>query len=298
MLVITFVRKKKSNIEFTKPTEISYMEIKLSSYKLFPVILGAISPSIITLSLNGFASKMESGSLTLLNFANKVFLSSYSAIGYVLILLYYPIFSRLAVKKERENLGIKFSEGMKVALQLTLPVVIIVIVFSNEIALVLINILNIDVTYLNKLQTFLVMIIPSLVFITIKDLILRFLMAIDDIKILAINGFVSILTFFVSYLVFVNLFGDDILIMCITFVHLTGAIYLYTYLYVKYSSIYNLPKWNIKIITSDFKSIGFSIILIFTTKYIYEYNLYFSILVFLVFLIFWINDLKKIISEN
>lgn len=102
-----------------------------------PMIIGIAALQINIMVDRMLASTLESGSITAINLASKLNIASYSSIGYIIILMIFPILSEYKAKGDMLKYGQTLNKGIDIIITLMMPITVIMIFFSSEIVNIL-----------------------------------------------------------------------------------------------------------------------------------------------------------------
>lgn len=105
----------------------------------WPLLLGVSFSQISTLIDNGFASYLQEGAISALNYSKKIVDLPVIIFPYILSVVVFPYFSKLVVEKDKQRLSKLFSESLQWIILIFLPVSIFFFAFSTPIVEVILQ---------------------------------------------------------------------------------------------------------------------------------------------------------------
>ena len=267
--------------------------VKLSLPMLLITVLWQIN-YVIDKSM---ASKLESGSIACLHYANTISMIIYNVIGYIVSTYAYPLISK--VQNDNDAVKKAFKEYFIILLQLILPIAILTVFYSDYVTNFLYGHGNMTNESLNIISLVLMMYIPGSVAYCIKNLYS---------KLFYIKKSTKIVLFLDIFGCLVNIILNVILINIIGVYGLALATSISNILTVVLQVIFANKKEYTNLKLNNFKTCFLSVALILVisvfTKFIMSNyingNIIKFVYVFTVYLsccmLFSCNDLKKIIK--
>ena len=243
------------------------------------------------------ASKLESGSIACLHYANTISMIIYNVIGYIVSTYAYPLISK--VQNDNDAVKKAFKEYFIILLQLILPIAILTVFYSDYVTNFLYGHGNMTNESLNIISLVLMMYIPGSVAYCIKNLYS---------KLFYIKKSTKIVLFLDIFGCLVNIILNVILINIIGVYGLALATSISNILTVVLQVIFANKKEYTNLKLNNFKTCFLSVALILVisvfTKFIMSNyingNIIKFVYVFTVYLsccmLFSCNDLKKIIK--
>lgn len=175
---------------------------------IIPMLIGVMSYQIILIISSSLASRLGEGSITTLNLANKLNTASYSTIGYLLVVIIYPILAEQAALKNYDNLNKLVSKGIVMSVLLMLPVSILMIFLSKEIVIFLFGYGKFSIEKVGKTAEILKYYSIGLVFWAIKDVLNRTYYSLKDTRTSMYNGIITVFVNILLSLLFIVKFRE------------------------------------------------------------------------------------------
>ncbi|QHI71291.1 murein biosynthesis integral membrane protein MurJ [Aminipila terrae] len=217
---------KKIGLRIKKSTQHTNDYLKTSLQMIIPMAVGVMAMQINNIISINLASGLEVGSITKLNIANKLSMASYSALGYLIVILVFPILAEYAAKKDFENIGKSLSEGIVKVLIIMVPVIIILFVSAEDVVKLLFQnnkFLEQDILLTTKvLRGYLL----GLIFWAIKDILNRAYYSLKETKVSMKNGIITVCTNIIASLVLIGPFGIVGLALATSFSSIISVILL------------------------------------------------------------------------
>lgn len=132
---IPFLLKKGYKHSFK--IDIKDENIKSILYLVIPVFIGSYINQINAVVNRTLASTLEKGSITALNYANKLNMFAVGIIAIALTTVMYPILSKLASENNMKSFKYNLSKSINIIIILMVPMTVILIMFSTPIVKVL-----------------------------------------------------------------------------------------------------------------------------------------------------------------
>lgn len=192
--VLMFIPKLiKNDYRYTFNFNFKNSYIKEALYMIGPMAIGIMVQQINIMVDKSLASTLDQGSITSINLASKLNIATYSSIGYLLVVLIFPILSQYASEKNIEKFSKTVISSLNVVIGLMIPITIISIFFRRE----LVNLLfgygkftEKDVTYTAQILLFYSL---EICFLGIRDVLNRAFYALKDTKTSMKNGIIGVL---------------------------------------------------------------------------------------------------------
>ena len=108
-------------------------------FLVVPVFLGSYINQINAVVNRTLASTLDSGSITALNYANKLNMFAVGVIAVAISTVMYPILSRLASEGNKKLFKINLSKSINMIVIIMLPIMMIMTTFSTEIVKILLK---------------------------------------------------------------------------------------------------------------------------------------------------------------
>ena len=106
-------------------------------FLIIPVFLGSYINQINAVVNRTLSSTLDSGSITALNYANKLNMFAVGVIAVAISTIMYPILSKLASEGNKKLFKINLSKSINMIIIIMLPIMVIMTTFSTEIVKVL-----------------------------------------------------------------------------------------------------------------------------------------------------------------
>lgn len=174
---------------------------------IIPMGIGAMAMQINSLIATNMASRLEAGSITLINIANKLYTASYSTIGYLLVIVIYPVLSELSARKQYKKFNEKLNDSLIKSLIVITPVMLLMIILSEDAVRFFFGNELFGEEKINITAKILAIYSTSLVFWGIKDILNRAYYSLKETKISMINGIVTVITNIIFSTIFINKLG-------------------------------------------------------------------------------------------
>ncbi|EJO5346050.1 murein biosynthesis integral membrane protein MurJ [Clostridium botulinum] len=166
--------------------------IKEAIYMIGPMAIGIMVQQINIMIDKSLASTLDQGGITSINLASKLNIATYSSIGYLLVVLIFPILSQYASENNMEKFSKTLVSSLNVVIGLMISITIISIFFRRE----LVNILfgygkftEKDVTYTSQILLFYSL---EICFLGIRDVLNRAFYSLKDTKTSMKNGIIGV----------------------------------------------------------------------------------------------------------
>ncbi|MBZ4665776.1 murein biosynthesis integral membrane protein MurJ [Mahella sp.] len=161
-------------------------------FLVLPVLLGTMAGQINTLVDRMLASGLAEGSVSALDFANRVNGIVLGIFVSAITTVLYPTFSSLSARNDVERLKRTLNIGIRVIIMLTLPMMTGLIVLRYPIIQMLFERGAFDARATNMTATALLFYSIGLVALSIRDLTSRAFYAMQDTRTPTINGVISV----------------------------------------------------------------------------------------------------------
>lgn len=191
-MLLMYLNSLKWGYRYRKSTEVSKEYIMKSAKMMGPMIISVLSYQMILIIALRIASQLGEGSITMLNLANKLNTASYSTIGYLLVIIIYPILAEYAASKNYEKLNEIITKSISIASFLMLPVSLLMIFFSTEIIELFFGYGKFTASRIQNTSLILKFYSVGLVFWSIKDVLNRAYFALKDTKTSMYNGIITV----------------------------------------------------------------------------------------------------------
>ena len=131
--IMVYYSRKYLNLQIGKFFEVDTQLLKKLIFLSLPLILLQLTNYFVTLISNRIASSMSEGSLSSIQYANKLRQLWVSLLTVPIATAYYPFLSEAAISKDFEKLSQIFRRSAEFALILGIPITVISFVFANPI---------------------------------------------------------------------------------------------------------------------------------------------------------------------
>ncbi|MGL5347770.1 MAG: murein biosynthesis integral membrane protein MurJ [Peptostreptococcaceae bacterium] len=202
---IPFLFKKEYKHSFK--IDIKDESIKSILYLVVPVFIGSYINQINAVVNRTLASTLEKGSITALNYANKLNMFAVGIIAIALTTVMYPILSKLASENNMKSFKYNLSKAINIIIILMVPMTVMLIIFSTPIVKVLFEDGSFDsrATYLTS---------TSLAFYSVgtlayglKDLLSKSFYSLQDTKTPVRNAVISVVINVILSIILVKVMG-------------------------------------------------------------------------------------------
>lgn len=249
-LIFVAMYANQINLKYRKPTNKTKKYLRTSFEMIIPMAIGVMAMQVNSIVSTNLASTLGTGNITKLNLANKLNMASYNTLGYLIVILIFPILAQYAAKKDYYNIGRALSEGIVKSLIIMIPIIIIIFTLSRDIVTLFFGnekFLEADIIVTtNVLKGYLV----GLIFWAIKDILNRAYYSLKETRISMKNGVVAVGINIVMSLILIKPFGIVGLAIATSLSSITSVILLVKNLRiirVKINVKY-IVRWLIKLI--------------------------------------------------
>lgn len=206
-LIFVAIYANKINLKYRRPTNKTKKHLRTSFEMIVPMAIGVMAMQINSIVSTNLASTLGTGNITKLNLANKLNMASYNTLGYLIVILIFPILAQHAAKKDYSNIGKALSESIVKSAIIMSPIIIIIFVLSKDIVTLFFGnekFLDSDIIITtNVLKGYLI----GLIFWAIKDILNRAYYSLKETKISMKNGIVAVGINIVVSLILIKPFG-------------------------------------------------------------------------------------------
>lgn len=188
---IPFLKKKGYKHRFI--IDLKDENIKKILYLIVPVFLGSYVNQINTVVNRTLASTLESGTITALNYANKLNMFAVGILVISLSTVLYPVLSKLASENKFKAFKYNLSKSLNIIIITMVPVMIITMVLSNPIIKMLFEKGSFDsrATYLTSTALFYYSI--GIVAYGLRDILSKAFYSLQDTKTPVRNASISVI---------------------------------------------------------------------------------------------------------
>ena len=176
-------------------------------FLVIPVFIGSYINQINAVVNRTLASTLDSGSITALNYANKLNMFAVGVIAVAISTIMYPILSKLASEGNKKLFKINISKSINMIVIIMLPIMVVMTTFSTEIVKVLFEegSFNSHDTYLTSTALFFYSI--GILSYGLKDLLAKSFYSLQDTKTPVRNATISVVINIVFSIILVNIMG-------------------------------------------------------------------------------------------
>lgn len=176
-------------------------------FLVIPVFIGSYINQINAVVNRTLASTLDSGSITALNYANKLNMFAVGVIAVAISTIMYPILSKLASKGNKKLFKINISKSINMIVIIMLPIMVVMTTFSKEIVKVLFEegSFNSHDTYLTSTALFFYSI--GILSYGLKELLAKSFYSLQDTKTPVRNATISVVINIVFSIILVNIMG-------------------------------------------------------------------------------------------
>lgn len=176
-------------------------------FLVIPVFIGSYINQINAVVNRTLASTLDSGSITALNYANKLNMFAVGVIAVAISTIMYPILSKLASEGNQKLFKINISKSINMIVIIMLPIMVVMTTFSKEIVKVLFEegSFNSHDTYLTSTALFFYSI--GILAYGLKELLAKSFYSLQDTKTPVRNATISVVINIVFSIILVNIMG-------------------------------------------------------------------------------------------
>ena len=176
-------------------------------FLVIPVFIGSYINQINAVVNRTLASTLDSGSITALNYANKLNMFAVGVIAVAISTIMYPILSKLASEGNKKLFKINISKSINMIVIIMLPIMVVMTTFSTEIVKVLFEegSFNSHDTYLTSTALFFYSI--GILSYGLKELLAKSFYSLQDTKTPVRNATISVVINIVFSIILVNIMG-------------------------------------------------------------------------------------------
>ena len=176
-------------------------------FLVIPVFIGSYINQINAVVNRTLASTLDSGSITALNYANKLNMFAVGVIAVAISTIMYPILSKLASEGNKKLFKINISKSINMIVIIMLPIMVVMTTFSTEIVKVLFEegSFNSHDTYLTSTALFFYSI--GILSYGLKELLAKSFYSLQDTKTPVRNATISVVINIVFFIFLVNIMG-------------------------------------------------------------------------------------------
>ena len=176
-------------------------------FLVIPVFIGSYINQINAVVNRTLASTLDSGSITALNYANKLNMFAVGVIAVAISTIMYPILSKLASEGNKKLFKINISKSINMIVIIMLPIMVVMTTFSAEIVKVLFEegSFNSHDTYLTSTALFFYSI--GILAYGLKELLAKSFYSLQDTKTPVRNATISVVINIVFSIILVNIMG-------------------------------------------------------------------------------------------
>lgn len=176
-------------------------------FLIIPVFLGSYINQINAVVNRTLSSTLDSGSITALNYANKLNMFAVGVIAVAISTIMYPILSKLASEGNKKLFKINLSKSINMIIIIMLPIMVIMTTFSTEIVKVLFEegAFNSHDTYLTSTALFFYS--TGILAYGLKELLSKSFYSLQDTKTPVRNATISVVINIVFSIILVDTMG-------------------------------------------------------------------------------------------
>lgn len=192
MLLVLVPRYIKLGYRYRPVLNIKQEEIKELFKNVAPIIFSTSLAQINIFILRFYAGKLPQGSISSVEYANKINMLVYEVIGQAIILIVYPKLGKLLNKDTYDGFNKEVAKGIILILLLTIPAAAALLLLGESV--IAVYLMRGNFGYSEVLQTAAVLkyYMPTIIFYGIRDLISRAFFSINKAKTAAINSIICI----------------------------------------------------------------------------------------------------------
>lgn len=216
----------KTGYRHSLSVDIKDENIKQILYLIIPVFIGSYVNQINSVINRTLASTLDSGSITALNYANKLNIFAVGILVVSISTIMYPILSKLASEKNMIQFKNTLLKSINIVTITMVPIMIGMMILSTPIVKVLFEEGAFDTkdTYLTSTALFYYSI--GIVGFGIRDIISRAFYSLQDTKTPVKNAIIAVFINIICSIIFVNILGIGGLALSASISSIVGAILL------------------------------------------------------------------------
>ena len=221
---------KRNGFKFFAPQRIDYTKVKMFALLVLPLLGSELIANVNLFIDQIMATKLVPGSVSTLRYAYRINDMPVQIVILSITIAIFPYISDHAARKEYDVLRDIFSKGVILLGLLTLPIICGVLLFSQDVVIILLKRGAFDLTAAIKTSETLLFYTAGLFFLSYTYINGAFFAAIQDTKPLLYMGFLTVFLNISFNLVFMWLFGVKGIALSTTFTLMIVAIIFMTLL--------------------------------------------------------------------
>ena len=175
-------------------------ELRKIGKSLFPIILSSSLVQISLYILTAIGASVDSSSIIILDYSNKMTMMFYEVFAIAINMVTYPLLSSLKARNEMGEYKIALMKSIKYIFMVLLPVSVGLAILRLPIMIAYLMRGEFTFTSVERTANFLLFMIPTILILSIKDILLRCFFSLDNNKIVLKNSILTILlTFIITY---------------------------------------------------------------------------------------------------
>lgn len=263
LILIPFMKKKK--YQYEKILDIHDPNIRNMFILVFPVLIGAAVQETHTLIDRMLASSLVKGSISALNFANKLNMFVFGIISMSISTIIYPILSKLNAEKDEHAFNKTIISSCNMVTLFTMPIVVWVIIFNVPIVKLLFQRGNFDAVATRLTASALLFYSIGMLFFGYRDILNRAFYSLQDTKTPMVNGVICIVLHIILNFILVNSMKHNGLALSTSLSAIMTTILLF----------YNLKRRRINVKWSSFSFVAMKCIVASVIMGVISYKLYY-----------------------
>ena len=176
-------------------------------FLVIPVFIGSYINQINAVVNRTLASTLDSGSITALNYANKLNMFAVGVIAVAISTIMYPILSKLASEGNKKLFKINISKSINMIVIIMLPIMVVMTTFSTEIVKVLFEEGSFNSHDTDLTSTALFFYSIGILSYGLKELLAKSFYSLQDTKTPVRNATISVVINIVFSIILVNIMG-------------------------------------------------------------------------------------------
>lgn len=269
MLAVNIPSYKRLGLRYRFYLNLRDEDLKKVCKSLFPIVYSSSLVQINLYILTGIGGNISSSSIVILDYSNKMTMMFYEVFAIAINMVTFPLLSSLKAQNQMGEYKNALVKSIKYILIVLLPVSAGLLILRTPVMAAYLMRGEFTFELVERTSNFLMLMIPTIVILSIKDILFRCFFSLDNNRIVLINSIItSILTLVITALLS-TFMGENSLAIGYTVTGVITTIMLY-YPLKKQISL-NLDKK----ILGDFSKIIFATLIMSVPVFII-YNLFYS----------------------
>ncbi|MGL5150773.1 MAG: murein biosynthesis integral membrane protein MurJ [Clostridium sp.] len=271
MMAVNIPTFKKLGYKFKFFVNLKDENIKALGRNIVPIVISSSLVQINLSILTNIAGSIESSSIVILDYGNKMTTMFYEVFAIGINMVTYPILAGLQANRKMEEYNEALIKSINYILILLLPVSIGLFILRVPIMALYLLRGEFTVDLVVRVATFLAFLTPSIIALSLKDMLSRCYFSLDNQKEVLKNSVFTIIILFVITITLKTAIGEESLAIGYTLTSIITLIMLYIPLKREIKFKYSNTDIN-NIIKMILSSLIMGIIVLIINKYFWSYN--------------------------